>query len=192
MKWAITWRQPSLGQAQWLVLATGNVSPDLLRLGAALHELKGDAQTAAVLAQSAMTAAPDDIETRVLLGRLLLREGGPRDRAIGKRLLLEQTHRVDQIGLKVLRLLSDSGELTTFEANQCLEALHDHPARKSLDTLTEAGLAAQLRPYRRDAILVEAGLVADVRKIEDDSFNRWHLLEQGDKLGQVLVSGVCF
>lgn len=157
LKWAVSWGQAGLAEPQWVALSAASpIAPEAFRLGAALYELKGDAQTAATLAQNALAAAPADIEARVLLGRLLLREGGPRDRTIGKRLLLEQIHRSDQTGLDVLRWLSDSGELTPFEAKECLDALRERPTRHGLQSLIEAGFAAQLRPYRREAILVAA------------------------------------
>jgi hypothetical protein len=155
LQWAIRWRQRELAASQWSVIEKERPFPDGdLMLGAGYYDLAGDPENAVRFARAALERSPSNVEMKLLLGRVLLASGGERDRQIGKRLLMEQVHRSDEPGIESLRILAANSALAPFEADDCRRLLREHPLRGVSDVLADAGLAAQVTPYKRDTILL--------------------------------------
>ncbi len=157
LRWAMAWGRLDMAEAQWSLLQEERPLPlETIRLGAALYELRGEANQAVNFAQAALQKNPGDIETRVRLGRILLEKGGVRDRTIGKDLLLEQTLRGDVWGIYALRALADADVLGGFEATECIGRVRGHSMRERRDILTEAALQWRITEYKRREIVAAA------------------------------------
>jgi hypothetical protein len=155
-RWALTWGQIEAAEMQWVELMKEKALPHATaRLAAHYFELRGDAERAVAFARQTLEADSNDVETRILLGRVLLKDGAPRDRAIGKRLLMEQAEREGQIGLTVLRQLAASRELLPFEATECARWLEARRSREVVDDLTLADLQWQAKPYLKERVIRE-------------------------------------
>jgi hypothetical protein len=156
LKWAVAWGKADWAEAQWRYLQNERpMSVDTLRAGAALFELKGESGKAALFAQAVLEKISDDTDMRLLLGRVLLRDGSGRDVQIGRRLLLEQAERKDSAGLQALRILSLSRALNPFEAARCSDWLAENVQKTRLDLLTRAGLECQITPYKKASIIAQ-------------------------------------
>jgi hypothetical protein len=155
LQWAIRWRQRKLAASRWSIIEKERpFSKDDLMLGAGYYDLAGDPQNAVQFARAALEQSPSNIQMRLLLGRVLLASGGERDRQIGKHLLLEQVRGTSEAGIESLRILAANSVLAPFEADDCRRLLKEHPLHAISDVLADAGLAAQVTPYKRDTILL--------------------------------------
>ena len=179
LRWAVAWGQIEAADQQWLELQKEKpMPPETVRAGAAYFEARGDPERAVVCAQETVALDPEDIETRILLGRVLARNGSPVDRALGRRLLLEQSERLDSLGLQALRLLAATAELPPYEAQQCFERLVRHPLHSQTDELAAGDLRMQVTPYKRASILTETALRFASSKGELLAAGKW-LLNHG-------------
>lgn len=185
LKWALAWGREDLGESQWAILVTETPRPfETLRLGAAFYELQGNAKRTVEYARAVLEQKPDDIETLMRLGRMLIRSASPSDQGIGKRLLLEQAAREDVWGVHSLRLLASSEVLDPFEATECRKGLRKHPRRDAKDILLEAELEWQVAGYKKDEIVGRASrdfLGANGRLVD---LARW--LTRNDRYQEVL------
>lgn len=180
LRWAVRWGQAEWADAQWLELSKEQpISPESARVAATYFEFRGEPRAAVEMARLAMEKDKEgtDLETRTLLGRVLLKHGSPRDQAIGKRLLMETAERSDAVGLAVLRQLAESRALLPFEAQQCLSWLERNPAREKRDELAAADLRMQVTPYRRGQIVAEMA----ASEVEPATLGRWLLDRQAHK-----------
>lgn len=156
LRWAVRWGQQRAADLQWIELQKEDPIPlASLRVAAGYFEMRGEAERAVKSARAVIAEDPGDVETRILLGRVLLRDGSATDQAIGKRLLMEQMDREDGLGIAVLRHLAESRALFPYEAEQCLRALEKSGRREKSDELTTADLQIQMTPYRKEQILEE-------------------------------------
>lgn len=156
LRWAVAWGHAEWADAQWRELAKERpIAPATARVAAGYFQFRGEPKLAVEMAQEAIAANAGDTETRVFLGKVLIKHGNDRDQVIGKRLLMETAERPDAFGLAVLQHLASSRTLLPYEAQQCLSWLERNAALEKPDVLTAADLRMQITPYRRDAIIAE-------------------------------------
>lgn len=179
MRWAVIWGRADLAHAQWTELSRERpLAPETARVAAGFFELRGEPRLAVEMARRAIETDQGDVESRMILGRVLLTHGSETDLDIGKRLLMEASERNDALGLTVLRHLAFSGKLSPWEAQQCLSKLQRHPLRHADDELAAADLKVRITPYRRERILRETSETVLAKKGSAAPLARW-LLQHG-------------